>query len=396
MYTDWFKLTRLPFRLRPDPDFLFEGGEFAPVFAALRSAADSGSGLLALVGEAGTGKSTLLHTLALERTASMRVARILQPNLTTREMLEAIEDQVGLGATPAGGRDPRARIAHFVADERRQGRGVLVLVDEAHRLATAALKELHALASTEPAPLVVLGGETELLTQLDALDVRRPDQHLLATLRLPLLTLPGIEAYLAHRLKVAGSKARALFDRDAITELQRYTGGTPQLIHILGDAALGVAEAHNNTRVTGADVREAAQELKWVEFSAREQTGEMPIAGGADTGRHPQAEPGPEVIAELDVHCNGRPLTRLTMRPGRLTLGRAVDASLRLDSRFVSRHHCQVITTSGQSFIEDLGSTNGLLINGRRRRLHRLLPGDQVVLGDYTLTYLETAIPDTP
>ena len=393
MYTDWFKLTRLPFRLRPDPDFLFEGGEFAPVFAALRSAADSGHGLLALVGEAGTGKSTLLHTLALERTASVRVARILQPNLTTREMLEAIEDQFGLGATPAGGRDPRSRIAHFVADERRQGRGVLVLVDEAHRLASAALKELLAIASTEPAPLVVLAGEPELLTQLEELDGR---QQLLATLRLPLLSLPGIEAYLAHRTKVAGSKARGLFDRDSVTELQRYTGGTPQLIHILGDAALGVAEAHNNTRVTGPDVREAAQELKWVEYSAREQTGELPIARGADTGRHPQAEPGPEVIAELDVHCNGRPLTRLTMRPGRLTIGRAVDASLRLDSRFVSRHHCQVITTSGQSFIEDLGSTNGLLINGRRRRLHRLLPGDQVVLGDYTLTYLETAIPDTP
>jgi type II secretory pathway predicted ATPase ExeA len=393
MYTDWFKLTRLPFRLRPDPDFLFEGGEFAPVFAALRSAADSGHGLLALVGEAGTGKSTLLHTLALERTASMRVARILQPNLTTREMLEAIEDQFGLGATPAGGRDPRSRIAHFVAEESRQGRGVLVLVDEAHRLASAALKELQAIAATEPAPLVVLAGEPELLAQLEELDGR---QQLLATLRLPLLSLPGIEAYLAHRVKVAGSKARGLFDRDSVTELQRYTGGTPQLIHILGDSALGVAEAHNNTRVTGPDVREAAQELKWVEFSAREQTGELPMAGGADTGRHPQAEPGPEVIAELDVHNNGRPLTRLTLRPGRLTIGRAVDASLRLDSRFVSRQHCQVITTSGQSFIEDLGSTNGLLINGRRRRLHRLLPGDQVLLGDYTLTYLETAIPDTP
>lgn len=396
MYTDWFKLTRLPFRLRPDPDFLFEGGEFAPVFAALRSAADSGTGLLALVGEAGTGKSTLLHTLALERSASMRVARILQPNLTAREMLEAIEDQFGLGTTPAGGRDPRGRIAHFVAGERRQGRGVLVLVDEAHRLATAALRELHALASAEPAPLVVLAGEPELLTQLDALDVRRPEQHLLATLRLPLLTLPGIEAYLAHRLKVAGGKARALFDRESIAELQRYTGGTPQLIHIIGDAAMGVAEARNNTRVTAMDVREAAQELKWVEFSAREQTGELPMATTGDTGRHPQAEPGPEVIAELDVHCNGRSLTRLTIRPGRLTIGRAVDAGLRLDSRFISRHHCQVITTSGQSFIEDLGSTNGLQINGRRRRLHRLLPGDQVVLGDYTLTYLETALPDSP
>jgi general secretion pathway protein A len=392
MYTDWFKLTRLPFRLRPDPDFLFEGAEFAPVFAALRSAADSGQGLLALVGEPDTGKSTLLHTLALERQASMRVARILQPNLTTREILEAIEDQFGLGAQPPGGRDPRARIARYVAEERRRGRGVIILVDESHQLAISTLRELHALASSQPAPLVVLAGERELLTHLAALDIQRGDTALLATLRLPLLGLKGIEAYVAHRLKVAGLRGRSLLDRDAASELLRYTGGTPQLIHMLADAALGVAENHSNPRLTAADVREAAMELKWVEFAAREATGELPASTAPATGRHLQADSGPKVLAEIEVHHKGRPLTRVTLRPGRMTIGRSEDASLVLDSNFVSRQHCQVITTASQSIIEDLGSTNGLVINGRRRRLHQLLPGDLVAIGDYTLTYLETSL----
>lgn len=396
MYTDWFKLARLPFRLRPDPDFLFEGKEFSSVFAAMRSAADSGRGLFALVGEAGTGKSTLLHTLALERAASMRVARIFQPNLTGRELLEAVEEQFGLAATPTTGRDPRARLARFVADERRARRGVILLIDEAHRLPLAALKELLALAASDPAPLVVLAGEPALLNQLQALEIAKTNSLLLATLRLPMLSLPGIEAYVAHRLKVAGHRGRNLFDREASIELQRYTGGTPQLIHILADAALGIAETHSNQRASATDVRDAAQELKWVEYSARESTRELPISRGAESGRHPEVEPGPNVLAELDVHFKGGPLTRVTLRPGRLTIGRAVDAGLRLDSRFVSRQHCQLITTAEQSFIEDLGSTNGLQINGRSRRLHRLVPGDQIVIGDHTLTYLETTLPDTP
>jgi general secretion pathway protein A len=396
MYTDWFKLTRLPFRLRPDPDFLFEGEEFAPVFATLRSAADSGQGLLALVGEPDTGKSTLLHTLALERTASMRVARILQPNLTTREVLEAIEDQFGLGAQPPEGRDPGARIARYVAEERRHGRGTIILVDEAHQLAVATLRELHALASSRPAPLLVLAGERELLTHLAALDIQRGDTALLATLRLPLLGLKGTEAYVAHRLKVAGLRGRSLLDHEAAVELHRYTGGTPQLIHILADAALGVAENHSSPRVSAADVREAAMELKWVEFSAREATRELPAGNAPETGRHLQAGKAPKVLAEIEVQHQGRPFKRVTLRPGRMTIGRSADADLPLDTTFVSRQHCQVITTSGLSIIEDLGSTNGLVINGRRRRLHQLLPGDQIAIGDYTLTYLETSLAQAP
>jgi general secretion pathway protein A len=397
MYTDWFKLKRLPFRLRPDPDFLFEGEEYAPVFAALRSAADSGQGLLALVGEPDSGKSTLLHTLALERTGSMQVARILQPNLTTPELLEAIEEQFGLAPHPKAGRDARARIIRFVAEERRGSRGAIILVDDAHRIAAAPLRELYALASHRPAPLVVLAGERGLLTNLAALNIQRGDPALLATLRLPLLGLKGIEAYVAHRLRVAGLRGRSLLDHDAALELQRYTGGTLQLIHILVDTALGIAEKHSSSRVAAATVREAALELKWVEFAARESTSELPAATApADTGRHLQADKDPGVLAEIEVHHKGLPITRVTLHPGRLAIGRSEDAGLKLDSNFVSRQHCQVITTSGQSIIEDVGSTNGLVINGRRRRLRQLLPGDRVVIGDYTLTYLETRLDVEP
>ena len=84
----------------------------------------------------------------------------------------------------------------------------------------------------------------------------------------------------------------------------------------------------------------------------------------------------------------------MALRPGRLVVSRAQDAGLHLDSEFISREHCQIITTAEQSFIEDLGSTNGMLVNGTRRQLHRLNARDEIVIGDHTLTYMESPASD--
>ena len=93
MYTDWFKLRKLPFRLRPDPEFLFLDSEAGPVLEALRSAVTSGHGTLCLIGEPGTGKTTLLHALAREHQGAMPVARVQQPNLTAEEYYDLLTPQ---------------------------------------------------------------------------------------------------------------------------------------------------------------------------------------------------------------------------------------------------------------------------------------------------------------
>jgi general secretion pathway protein A len=381
MYTEWFKLKRLPFRLRPDPDFLYLNGETAAVFETLRAAASSGRGATALIAEAGVGKTTLLHAIAQQRQGAMRVARIQQPNLTTQELLEALSEQWNLGSSGQASAEVRASLKRFVAEEAGHGRGVLILVDEAHRLSTATLKELLKLCLRQPAPLAILAGAPELAAQLATLADSEGAAPPLTTLQIPRLDANGTEGYIRHRLSVAGSGSRTLFDADTVAEIQRYTGGTPQLINELCDAAMTQAETHNSPRVGLAEIRSAAQELKWVEFSAR--------------GPAVRAAPSPKreaVRPELEVQQGGKPVRRLELKPGRITVGRGADCGLQLDSQFVSRHHCQLITTAEQTFVEDLGSTNGITVNGRRRQLHKLAPQDQIAVGDHTLTYLETAI----
>jgi type II secretory pathway predicted ATPase ExeA len=387
MYTDWYKLKKLPFRLRPDPEFLYLSGEAAHVFEALQAAVASGQGVVCLIGKTGVGKTTVLHALARERQGSMSVARVQQPNLTAQELLESLAEQFGLPPAERIGREALARLTRFVAEEAGHRRPVLILVDEAHRCASGMLRELVNLAAWQPAPLVVLAGEPELTALLAKLKSHGADLKLLATLQWPRLTAAEITGYLDHRLKLAGSNGRALFDPDTTPEILRYTGGTPQLINILCDSAMTFGEAHSTARVGTAEIRDAVQELQWVEFSAREAAARQSLEA-ASSGAF--RAPAQAFTPELEVLHSGRPVSRLTLKPGRLIIGRAEDAGLRLDSQFVSRQHCQLITTGEQTFVEDLGSTNGILVNGKRRQLQRLASQDQIVIGDHTLIYLET------
>jgi len=387
MYTDWFKLSTLPFRLRPDPDFLYRGGAFGGLYAALGSAADSGHGIVCLLGDTGAGKTTMLHALARERAATTSVARIQQPNLTAAELLATLAEQFNLAATEGVRFADTASLMMFAAAVKTRGRAELILIDEAHRCATAMLHELLRLGADPSAPPLILAGEPALaasLAPLLAADGSAPTIH---TLHVPQLDAAALAGYVQHRLSVAGSGTRTLFEPETFGEILRYTGGKPLLVNTLCDSAMVLAANHSMARVSLVEIRNAALDLNWVEYSAR------PAAPPPPPPAPEPPQPARAIARALEVRYRGEPSTRLPLTPGKLLVGRDPDAGLRLDNQFVSRHHCQFITSAGQTVVEDLGSRNGILVNGTACREHRLAAHDQVSIGEHTLVYLET--PDT-
>jgi len=381
MYTEWFKLSTLPFRLRPDPDFFFSGGAFDGLHAALRNAADRGHGMVCLLGDTGAGKTTLLHALARERAATTSVARIQQPNLTAMELLATLAGQFNLAASEAAPFSDNAKLMKFTAAEHARGRTVLVLIDEAHRCSTAMLRELLRLGTDPSAPLLILAGEPALAASLaPLLDTARLAPPPL-TLHVPQLDATQIAGYVQHRLSAAGGGGRTIFEPETFGEILRYTGGMPLLINTLCDGAMVLAANHSMTRVSLVEIRNAALDLKWVEYSER------PAAPAAPAPE--PLEPARAVARALEVRHRGEHLTRLMLTPGQLIVGRAPDTGLRLDNQFVSRHHCRIITSDDQCIVEDLDSRNGILVNGTGCRTHRLAPHDQVAIGEHTLIYLE-------
>ncbi len=131
-------------------------------------------------------------------------------------------------------------------------------------------------------------------------------------------------------------------------------------------------------------------ELQWQEYSRPRRTGQR----GAPSWRARRTRrAAPPVrrrsLGHLLVATDGRTVQEVPLRLGRLIVGRTADNDVQIDSRFVSRHHCQVITTAHSCVIEDLNSTNGIYVKSNRVRRHYLNDGDVVLVGKHELIYVD-------
>jgi hypothetical protein len=202
-----------------------------------------------------------------------------------------------------------------------------------------------------------------------------------------------MRAYILHRLEVAGSQGREIFANDTFELIFRYTGGVPRLINTLCDTSMLSAANSNRDTVSRDDVMAAIDELQWQEYASRTGTrllrlrGEAPPAVGVDP-RARANNGGDAPLARILLASGGRTVSERALYPGRLIIGRTSANDLQIESRFVSRHHCQIVTTHS-CVIEDLNSTNGIFLHSKRVRYHNLNDGDVVMIGQHELLYID-------
>src|SRR6185312_6359404 len=101
------------------------------------------------------------------------------------------------------------------------------------------------------------------------------------------------------------------------------------------------------------------------------------------------ADPALPPLGKLLVATDGRTVQEIPLTQGRIIVGRTADNDLQIDSRFVSRHHCQITTSANSCVVEDLNSTNGIYVKSRRVRRHYLNDGDVVLVGKHELIYVD-------
>ena len=166
----------------------------------------------------------------------------------------------------------------------------------------------------------------------------------------------------------------------------RYTGGVPRLVNTICDTALLIAFSSGQPAVTITELKAAIEELQWVEYAAR--TNRMRADFGPQA-QVPRAISSDEVLARIIVAHGGEHVEERPLRMGRLIIGRTADNDIQIDSKYVSRHHCQITTTPEGSILEDLNSTNGVYVKSKRVRRHHLNDGDVVVLGKHEIMYLD-------
>ena len=394
MYPRFFGFEKLPFRLRPDLDFLYAGPDYERAHDRLVTGLRGSSRLASITGRAGVGKTLLLEHVLGEMSDLLTVCRINQPQISTAELLGALLLQLGAPAPAADATEARL-LRDLAAAIGSTGGTALLTIDDVQLLSSRALQTALELVRREPGLRLLVVGQTgvePLLAQLGA-GTAQSNWQALCAISLPPLTVEDTRAYIERRLAVAGAADKDIFTPEACASVFRFTDGVPRLINVLCDGALHAAFTRASPQVSAADVASATQEPLWADAVARGRAGSPAAQHHAPEPLQPSppavVEPEPEASrsAMLRVTLRGQPVTVWPLAEGRTTIGRASDNDMQLESQVVSRHHCQILTSGSSSTIHDLGSVNGLTVNGKPTKRHDLVDGDRIQIGEHLLVF---------
>ncbi|NNE63780.1 MAG: AAA family ATPase [Gammaproteobacteria bacterium] len=267
MYTRHFGLTEEPFSIAANPRFLYMSASHREALGHLLYGIGSDSGFVLLTGEVGTGKTTVCRCLLQQLPENTEVAYILNPKVSSTEMLAGICDELGIDYSDL---DKSIKslvdaINRHLLRRHADGRQTVVIIDEAQNLSFDVLEQLRLLTNleTDERKLVriILIGQPELATMLERPELKQVKQRITARYFLRPLQRSEIGAYVSHRLAVAGHR-KVVFPARILPKLYARTQGIPRLINVICDRAMLGAYVNSRTRVNGQILKKAAEEVQ--------------------------------------------------------------------------------------------------------------------------------------
>ena len=247
MYQEFFNLQELPFELTPNPKYLYLTSHHREALSNLLYGLSSTKTITALIGEAGTGKTTLLHAaLTSDRCKNVGCVYLGNPALTRDEFIEVLAYRFELSSRAQKSKAALlGELETALRDRRDRGMISALVIDEAQSMSTDLLEEIRLLANIETRhekllPLV-LAGQPELRQRLNESALRQLKQRITLRCELPAFTVEETAVYIGFRIKKAGGVPERLFTRNAVSLIHEYSGGIPRTISVLCDNALVTA-----------------------------------------------------------------------------------------------------------------------------------------------------------
>jgi type II secretory pathway predicted ATPase ExeA len=273
MYSKYFGFEEFPFSVTPDPRFFYSNVAYLDVLAGLEHGIEARNGFTVITGEAGTGKTTLLHRLVSSSGDTIEYALIIDPRLSFIPLLRTILQNLGLPSSSTDRETLLEQLNGHLREQFTKGRSVALLFDEAQSLSDEVLEELRLLCNQEiggaTLTSIVLIGQPELEHRLDHSRLRQIKQRITSRRRLTPLQDLDVPLYVASRLEHVGYKGGELFEPAAIERIISWSSGIPRLINTICDNALLIAYQASERTVTAGMIDEVANHLRLVERPSR-------------------------------------------------------------------------------------------------------------------------------
>jgi len=257
MYCEFFGFSEKPFTITPNPQFIYLSEQHREAFAHLLYGIDHHAGFIAMTGEVGTGKTTVLRTLLTQLDPEKyRSALIFNPCLSGEQLLASICREFGVTPDERNTYGYLDALNLFLLDQHAAGRTVVLVIDEAQNLAPDVLEQVRMISNLETVHnkliQIILAGQPELNDVLNRHDLRQLSQRITVRCHLTPMDMSDTTEYIRHRLKVSGCRIPGLFSRGAVKRIYRYSRGVPRLINIVCEQALVMAWTQEDSSVTPA------------------------------------------------------------------------------------------------------------------------------------------------
>lgn len=268
MYETFYNLKAKPFHLSPDPRFFYGSSGHKRVLAYLRYGINQGEGFIVVTGEVGTGKTTLLRTLLSELPSEKNIiaAQLVTTQLESDELLKMVAASFGLAYEGRSKSALLEELERFFMANAREGRRVLLIVDEAQNLPVHSLEELRMLSNYQVGSKSLfqsfLVGQVEFRDTLRSPNLEQLRQRVIASYHLGPMDLKETRAYVEHRLSLVGWEKDPAFTPEAYAAVYDYTKGVPRRINTLCDRVLLVGYLDEFHEITAETVANVIEELR--------------------------------------------------------------------------------------------------------------------------------------
>ena len=266
MYEQHFGFRESPFSITPDPRFFYANSVYLEAYANLRYGIEAKKGFIAVTGEVGTGKTTLLRKLMLSLDKTIQTVLVFNTDVTFNELLRVISRELGLSTA---GKDRLSMIEglnDYLIEQLEHGRTVCMLIDEVQNLSDESLEGLRLLSNLETDRQkllqIVLMGQPELQAKLDQPHLRQLKQRIAIRSELARLRDDEVGSYINFRIRVAGCDNPELFHSDAVEKIAFFSKGIPRLINVICDNALVIAFAGSEKYVSPEVIGEVVRDLR--------------------------------------------------------------------------------------------------------------------------------------